>query len=64
MIVTGIKLVNAKINRNGKTKEYISIENANGILLVDEELFVISFDKKEDIEEYIVVEELAKMFKQ
>lgn len=58
MIPTTIYLINASINENGKLKEYIAIENENGILLVDENLFVISFNNKIEIPYYEILKEL------
>ena len=50
----GIKIykVLASINEPINVKSYIAIENENGILLVNKGLFVISYDKEEDIPMY------------
>lgn len=42
----------ASINKGGKPQEYISIENESGVLLIDKELFVISFDNEKEIPFY------------
>lgn len=61
MISTKINLVKAAINRDGKIKDYFSIENSNGILLVDEELFVISFSLKEELFYYEIIKEIGQI---
>ena len=61
MIATLINLVAAEINEGKDRKEYISIENENGVLLVTEDLFVISFDNKEDIPYYEHIATLANI---
>jgi len=42
----------AAINKNAKPQEYISIENEFGVLLINKELFVISFNNEEEIPFY------------
>lgn len=42
----------ASISKGGKPQEYISIENEFGVLLVDKELFVISFKDEKEIPFY------------
>lgn len=42
----------ASINKGGKPQEYISIENEFGVLLIDKELFVISFKDEKEIPFY------------
>lgn len=42
----------ASINKGGEPQEYISIENEFGVLLIDEELFVISFKDEKEIPFY------------
>lgn len=42
----------ASINKGGKPQEYISIENESGVLLIDKELFVISFKDEKEIHFY------------
>ena len=49
---TKIYKVLASINEPINAKSYIAIENENGILLVNKRLFVISYDKEEDIPMY------------
>lgn len=49
---TKIYKVLASINEPVTAKSYIAIENENGILLVNKGLFVISYDKEEDIPMY------------
>ena len=61
MIPTKINLVNATINENGKIREYFAIENESGILLVDENLFVISFNNKEEIPTFKIIKEIGQI---
>lgn len=42
----------ASINKGSEPQEYISIENEFGVLLVDKELFVISFKDEKEIPFY------------
>lgn len=42
----------ASISKGSKPQEYISIENEFGVLLVDKELFVISFKDEKEIPFY------------
>lgn len=42
----------ASIMKGGKAQEYIFIENESGVLLVDKELFVISFKDEKEIPFY------------
>lgn len=46
---TTISFVDAQLNESKPFEPMIMIENDNGILLVDEGLFVISFDSREAI---------------
>lgn len=61
MVPTIINLCYCKINETGDAREYISIENDNGILLVTPDLFVISFNNKEEIPYYELIKELGKI---
>lgn len=61
MVPTKINLVYAAINDNDDRREYISIENDNGILLVNPELFVISFNSKEELPYYEVISKLSSI---
>ena len=42
----------ASLNEGCEPKEYIAIENENGILLIDNGLFVFSVNKEEEIPVY------------
>lgn len=47
---TKINVVSLKLNKTDKQpKNYICIENENGILLVDDGLFSISFNSRDDM---------------
>ena len=47
---TKIKVVSLKLNKSDKQpKNYICIENTNGILLVDDGLFSISFNNRDEM---------------
>lgn len=47
-IATRIKVVSLKLNKEDKEpKNYIYVENEHGVLLIDKELFTISFFNKE-----------------
>lgn len=61
MIPTIINLCYCKINKTGDAREYISIENDSGILLVTSDLFVISFNNKDEIPYYKLIKELCKI---
>lgn len=61
MVPTKIKLVYAEINEDKRRNEYIAIENDNGVLLVTPDLFVISFDKVEEIPYYEVISHLSSI---
>ena len=61
MTPTKVKLVFAEINEGKDRKEYISIENENGILLVDEGLFVLSFNNIMEIPYYEHIADLASV---
>lgn len=52
MVSSKIYKAYASINKGGKPQEYISIENEFGVLLVDKELFVISFKDEKEIPFY------------
>jgi len=57
---TKINVVSLKLNKSDKQpKNYICIENTNGILLVDDGLFSISFNNRDDmIEQHVeIIEE-------
>ena len=56
-----VKLVLAEINEGKNRKEYISIENENDILLVDERLFVLSFNNIMEIPYYEHIADLASV---
>lgn len=55
---TKIYTADVTLNRGSNSQPMIVIENQNGILLVDENLFVLSLDKNDDIE--IIVKEHLK----
>lgn len=61
MVPTIINLCYCRINETGKIHQYISVENENGILLVNPGLFVISFNNKEEIPYYELIKELGKI---
>lgn len=61
MVPTIINLCYCKINETGNLHEYISVENDNGVLLVNPGLYVISFNNKEEIPYYELVRELGKI---
>ena len=46
---TSISTADVKLNPTNHYKKCILIKNDNGILVVDPELFVISFDNEEDV---------------
>lgn len=47
---TKINVVSLKLNKSDKQpKNYICIENTNGILLVDDGLFSISFNNRDEM---------------
>lgn len=46
---TSISIASVKLNPNDHYKKCILIKNDNGILVVDPELFVISFANEEDV---------------
>jgi len=52
MIPTKIYKVKASINKGKTCKDYISVENENGVLLVNDGLFVISFNNEDEIPYY------------
>ena len=61
MTPTKVKLVFAEINECKDRKEYIAIENETGVLLVEEGLFVISFNSVEEIPYYEPIAHLASV---
>lgn len=48
-MITAISVLKTKLNdKEKRAKPYIVIRNQNGVLLVDEELFVISFESNDE----------------